>query len=579
MCYTFKEYKEEQNMMKFNEFTYKRPDYEIYKKDFLTLVEQLKAAESLAEVKDAIDRVSELSASLESMGTLASIRNSIDTRDEFYDEEDNYWNEYSPLYQELSTTYYKAVMDSPYLNELKEHYPRTYFQYMDYELKAFDSSVIELLQKENQLSSDYQKLLASAKIEFDGKTLTLSQFGPYLQSTDRAVRKAATDAQLSFFKENEEKLDAIYDEMVKVRDTIAKELGYQDFVELGYIRMKRFDYDRENVEVYRKQVLEYVVPITEKLAKRQAARIGIADMKHYDSALQFLDGNPVPQGDPDYIIENGRKMYHELSDETAEFIDFMFDKELVDLLSKEGKAGGGYCTYIPEYDSPFIFANFNGTSGDIDVLTHEAGHAFQVYESRWVKQPELAFPTYETCEIHSMSMEFFTYPWMELFFKDQTEKYKFDHLSGTIRFLPYGVLVDHFQHEVYENPEWSPAERKAAWRRLEKQYIPHRDYSEESFLDEGTFWYRQGHIFASPFYYIDYTLAQICALQFFKRAIVDKDESAWADYLAICQAGGTKSFLETVEMANLRSPFEEGSLADVIQTIDETLEAVDDANL
>ncbi|GAB2319324.1 M3 family oligoendopeptidase [Alkalibacterium sp. s-m-22] len=565
--------------MKFQDYTYERPDFDLYKKDFLHLVDNLKEAESADQVKQAIDQVSELTASLDTMSTLASIRNSINTKDEFYDQEDKYWNEYSPYYQELTTTYYKAIMASPYLDELKDSYPRTFFQNMQFELDAFDSSVIDLLQKENQLSSDYQKLLASAEIDFDGKKLTLSQFGPYLESTDRDIRKAASYAQWSFFEENESKLDNLYDELVKVRDTIAKKLGYKDFVELGYVRMKRFDYDRGMVDVYRKQVLDYVVPVTQKLAKRQAERIGIEDMKHYDASLQFLDGNPTPQGDPDYIIDNGRRMYHELSNETAEFIDFLFDKELVDLLSKEGKAGGGYCTYIPDYQSPFIFANFNGTSGDIDVLTHEAGHAFQVYQSRWIKQPEIVFPTFETCEIHSMSMEFFTYPWMELFFKEQTDKYKFNHLSGAVRFLPYGVLVDHFQHEVYENPEWSPEKRKQVWRDLEKQYLPDRDFSENDFLDKGSFWFRQGHIFGMPFYYIDYTLAQICALQFWKRAIVDQDEKAWEDYLAICKAGGTQSFLETVSTANLRSPFEEGSLEGVIQTIDQALEEVDDKAL
>lgn len=565
--------------MKFSDYTYERPEFDRYKKDFLHLVENLKDAESLAEVKEAIDAVSELSASLETMGTLASIRHSINTKDSFYLEEDKYWNEYGPYYQELGTLYYQAIMDSPYLEELKGEYPRTFFQNMQFELDSFDSSVIDLLQKENQLSSDYQKLLASAEIDFDGKTLTLSQFGPYLESTNRDTRKAASDAQWSFFEENESQLDQLYDDLVKVRDTIAKKLGFKDFVELGYVRMKRFDYDRDMVEVYRKQVMDYVVPVTQKLAKRQAERIGIEKMKHYDSSLQFLNGNPTPQGNPDYIIENGRKMYHELSSETADFIDFLFDKELVDLLSKEGKAGGGYCTYIPDYQSPFIFANFNGTSGDIDVLTHEAGHAFQVFESRWIKQPEIVFPTFETCEIHSMSMEFFTYPWMELFFKEETEKYKFDHLSGAVRFLPYGVLVDHFQHEVYENPEWSADKRKAVWRELEKQYLPERDFSENSFLDKGTFWFRQGHIFGMPFYYIDYTLAQVCALQFWKRAIVDEDKTAWSDYLAICKAGGTKSFLETVETAKLRSPFEEGSLEGVISTIDQALEQVDDKAL
>lgn len=566
-------------MLTFKEYTYERPDFDTFKDEATVIIEKLKNAESAKEAIEAANKMAKLQSTIDTQATLASIRHSIDTKDDFYDKEDNYWNEYGPLYQEVETSYYEAILGSTYLDELNKEIPSTFFRNAQYSLDAFDSSVIDLLQKENQLSSDYQKLIASAEIEFDGKKLNLSQFGPYLESTDREVRKTASNAQWSFFEENEEKFDEIYDHLVKVRDQIAKKLGYKDFVELGYIRMKRFDYNRKDVDVYRKQVQEYVVPVTKKLSKRQAKRIGIKEMKHYDTPLQYLDGNPTPQGDPEYIIEQGKKMYHELSEETGEFIDFLFDRELVDLLAKEGKASGGYCTFIADYDSPFIFANFNGTSGDIDVLTHEAGHAFQTYQSRWIKQPEVIFPTYESAEIHSMSMEFFTYPWMELFFKEQTEKYKFDHLSGALRFLPYGVLVDHFQHEVYENPEMTPDERKAIWRKLEKQYLPERDFSENSFLDKGTFWYRQGHIFGSPFYYIDYTLAQICALQFWKRELIDKDSKAWSDYLEICRVGGTQSFLEIIKTANLKSPFEEGSLSDVVATIEEELDKVDDSTL
>lgn len=565
--------------MKFTEYTYERPDFEDYKEKANAIIETIAQAEALESVIESIQKMSELMSTLETMMNIASIRYSIDTKDTYYEEEDNFWNEHLPLFQEVDTRFYKAVTKSDFYEQLKTHFPKTFIQNMQYELDAFDASAITLLQKENQLSSDYQKLIASANVEYDGKQLNLSQFGPYLQDTDRGVRKSATDAQWSFFEKNEAKLDELYDQLVKVRDQIAKTLGFKDFVELAYVRMKRYDYNRDMVEVYRKQVLDYVVPVTTKLAQRQAERIGISDMKHYDTPLQFLDGNPIPQGDPNYIIEQGKKMYHELSEETGTFIDFMFDKELVDLLSKEGKASGGYCTYIPDYDSPFIFANFNGTSGDIDVLTHEAGHAFQVFESRWIKQPEIVFPTYESCEIHSMSMEFFTYPWMELFFKDQTEKYKFDHLSGALRFLPYGVLVDHFQHEVYEHPEMSIEERKATWRKLEKDYLPERDFSDSAFLDKGTFWYRQGHIFESPFYYIDYTLAQVCALQFWKRSLIDQDKDAWNDYMEICRVGGTQSFLEIIETAKLRSPFEEGSLSDVIKAIEVELNQVDDKAL
>lgn len=565
--------------MKFSEYPYKRPNIDEYKNNVQTVIRELNEAESGQAAQKAAKKMSKLTSEVDTESNLAFIRHTIDTKDAFYDEEDQYWNEHHPLYTEINTDYYRAVLDSPYRKELEEVLPETFFKMAEFQLRAFDPSVIDLLQKENDLSSQYQKLIAAAQIEFDGKTLNLSQFGPYLQSTDREIRKSASEAQWGYFEEHEKEFDRIYDEMIQVRTEMAQKLGFKDFVELGYIRMMRFDYDRDMVQTFRENVLKDVVPAANRLYERQAKRIGLENMHYYDLPLNFTDGNATPQGSPEYIQEMGEKMYHELSAETGEFIEFMYDHELLDLLSKEGKAGGGYCTYIPGFDSPFIFANFNGTSGDVDVLTHEAGHAFQCYESRWIEEPEVVFPTSESAEIHSMSMEFFTYPWMDLFFKEQTEKYKFTHLSSALQFLPYGVLVDHFQHEIYENPDMTPAERKATWRKLEKMYNPHKDYSDNPFLDQGTFWFRQGHIFESPFYYIDYTLAQVCAFQFWKRSQVDQDPKAWEDYLKICKIGGSKSFLEIVEAAHLVSPFKEGSLTEVIETIEEELNKVDDQNL
>ena len=279
-----------------------------------------------------------------------------------------------------------------------------------------------------------------------------------------------------------------------------------------------------------------------------------------------------------WIVNNGKKMYEELSKETGEFFNFMIDNDLMDLESKKGKAGGGYCTFIGNYKSPFIFSNFNGTSGDVDVLTHEAGHAFQAYCSRDYAVPEYNFPTYEAAEIHSMSMEFLTWPWMNLFFEEEELKYKFNHLSESLLFLPYGVTVDEFQHFVYNNPEATPAERKSAWREIEKKYLPHRDYEGNDYLERGGYWYQQGHIFGMPFYYIDYTLAQVCAFQFFKKAN-DNRENAWTDYMNLCCAGGSKSFLGLVELANLNSPFNDGCINSVIGDIENWLDSVDDTKL
>ncbi|MDF2535830.1 MAG: oligoendopeptidase, partial [Bacillales bacterium] len=283
-------------------------------------------------------------------------------------------------------------------------------------------------------------------------------------------------------------------------------------------------------------------------------------------------------GTPEWIIENGQKMYEEMSTETGEFFNFMVEHNLLDLVAKKGKQGGGYCTYLPDFKSPFIFSNFNGTSGDIDVLTHEVGHAFQCYSSRGYELPEYGWPTMEACEIHSMSMEFFAWPWMKLFFKEQADKYFFSHLADGLVFLPYGVLVDHFQHIVYEKPELTPEERRAEWSKLEKIYLPERNYDGNAYLESGGAWQRQSHIYEVPFYYIDYTLAQVCAFQFWKKMHENREE-AWADYVHLCKQGGSQSFLGLVNEAKLISPFEDGCLASVVIVLEDYLNKIDDQNL
>ena len=564
--------------MKFSEFKYTRPDFDQYKKTMDELTNQFKQASDADAQLELVAKINKVRSHVETMATLASIRHSIDTRDKFYDEEQTYWDEYSPLYEEVNSSFYGAIVHSPYRKTLEDKFSKQFFTILDYRLKSFSPEIISDLQEENKLSSDYTKLIASAKIMFDGEERTIPGMGKYLLSEDRNVREAASNAKYGFFEAHEQEIDEIYDQLVKVRTRIAKKLGFENFVELGYIRMIRSDYTPEMVKKFRQQVLDYIVPVASSLYKRQKERLGYGELRYFDEKFEFTTGNATPKGEPDWILENGVKMYHELSPQTKEFFDYMVETELLDLVNKPGKAGGGYCTYIPDYKSPFIFSNFNGTSGDIDVFTHEAGHAFQVYSSRWIEIPELNFPTYESCEIHSMSMEFFTWPWMNLFFKEDTEKYKFVHLGSAIKFIPYGITVDAFQHFVYEHPEATPAERKAAWRELEKQYLPHKDYEGCDFLERGGWWFQQAHIFNSPFYYIDYTLAQICALQFWKRMHDDR-EDAWKDYVRLCEAGGTKSFLGLVEYAHLKSPFEEGCVSSIISDIQAWLEQVEDKKL
>ena len=540
--------------MNFNDIEYERVDYEYIKKQYLKILHKIENSSDFSKVKNLIRKLNICRKTVLTMSTIASIRFSINTNDEFYKDEKKYWDEYSPLFSDLDIKFYKVLLDSPFESEIKDEFGEQFYRYIKTLVDSFSEEIIEDLQEENILMSEYTSLLASAKIEFDNKVCNLSDMSIYTSSNDEKLRKSAIKAHTRFFEENEDKFDELFDKLVKVRDKMAKKMGFDNFIELGYLLMNRTDYNEKMVDNLRKNVIKKYIPLANELYKEQANRINIDKLTYYDEQLEFLDGNAKAAGDGNYIMNQGRKMYAEMSKETNDFISFLLENNLFDVEAREGKAMGGYCTIIYDYNEPFIFGNFNGTVDDVDVLTHEAGHAFQVYMSKEEEMPELVFPTLDSCEIFSMSMEFFTYPWMDLFFAEDAEKYKKYHYDSAIKFLPYGSLVDHFQHEIYAHPEYSTEKRKEVWRNLEKIYLPHRDYADLDFLEKGGLWFRQGHIFKNPFYYIDYVLAQICALQFHDLIEVDRQD-AWQRYLKISKLGGRYSFLELVDIAGLENPF------------------------
>lgn len=563
--------------MTFKDFKYERPNIDDYVAKVNEQLANISDESTLEEEIKAFSKINELSDELSSMAQLASIRVSINTKDPFYEKEEEFFNENSPHIQAVDNLVTTKLLNSKNRLGLEEAFGKLLFDQAEVALKTFKPEIIADLQEENRLQTEYSKLTAGAEISFNGNIYNLSQMSPFTQSTNRETRKNASLAVSKFFNDNLDEFDRIYDEMVQVRTKIAHKLGYDNFVQLGYDRLGRTDYSSKEVKGYRKQIMETIVPVVNELTNRKVKRLGINNAQSYDLALSFLSGNPTPKGDRAWQVDKASKMYEKMSKETNEFFQFMLEKDLLDLDSKPGKEGGGYCTYIPKYEAPFIFANFNGTAHDVDVLTHEAGHAFQVYQSRHLL-PEYRWPTMEAAEIHSMSMEFLAWPWINEFFLEDTAKYKFEHLSGAVTFIPYGALVDHFQHEVYENPSLTGKQRRDVWRNLEKQYLPFKKYDEDQFLEDGGFWLRQGHIFGSPFYYIDYTLAQVCALEYW--ALSQEDyKNAWESYLSLCKQGGSKSFLGLVEHANLKNPFKDGTIKDVMKPITNYLSNIDDSKL
>ena len=550
--------------MKFEEMKLRVPNLKTLEGKLSKITEDLKNAKDAKDAISAVNKYFKISNDVNSDITIINIRFTLDTTKKEYIKANDKINEIQPIISDYFQKFEKEMVNSKFKKELETKFGTLLFTQIENGFKCFDEKIIPELQEENRLVSEYEALLASAKIEYKGEVLNLSQIGKYMSDKDRDTRIESAKLYYGFLSENDAKLGEIYDKLVKIRTQIAHKLGFKNYIELGYLRLGRVDYNAEMVKGYREQIKKDVVPVVYKLRKNQAKRLGYKKPLFLDYNLFFKEGNAKPCGNTDYLVKCASKMYHEMGTESGEFFDFMVENHLMDLDAKAGKQGGGYMTFIPRYKSPFIFANSNGTSSDVDTLTHEVGHAFQGYLCRNVKVPNYQMPTLEACEIDSMSMEFFAWPWMELFFKDGADKYRFAHLDGAISFLPYGAEVDEFQHFVYENPDATHEERCKKWAELEKIYRPWMNFGDFDYLNSGKMWIRQHHIFGTPFYYIDYTLAQVLALQF--KCEMDKNrEKAWKKYIKLLKMGGKYPFLTLVEKDKLRNPFIDGNVKKVIK--------------
>ena len=564
--------------IKFSEYPLVVPNAKRMSKKMDKLILDLKACSNANEAFKVINKVNAYFEELETETSVIYVLYTCNTLNEEYKKAEDIVDELSPLFGKYATDVQKILVNASYRPELEKKYGSYLFKKYDASLKTFDEKIMPDLVKENKLVSEYDVIFGGAQIEFRGETLNLSQLGKYTQDKDRETRKAAAKAMDNWMKENEERVAKLYDDLVHVRVEIAKKLGFKSYTELGYLRLGRVDYNADMVKNYRDQIAKDVVPICQKLYKQQMKNLGIRKPQYYDYNLMFASGNPLPAGNKDYLVEQAHKMYTNLGPESKEFFDFMVKYELVDLEARKGKAPGGYQTTFPAYQSPFIFSNFNGTQGDVNVLCHEGGHAFQAYLSRNIKVPEYRQPTLESCEIHSMSMEFFAWPYMDGFFGKDAEKYKYAHLADSIEFLPYGATIDEFQHWVYANPDATHEERCAQFREIEKKYSPHKKYDDTPTLAKGTWWMRQSHIFFSPFYYIDYTLAQVVAFQF---AIenMKNHEKTWKKYIKLCKCGGKYPFQELLAKNHLRNPFQDGNIRKVITPLERVLKGFDTSKM
>ena len=560
--------------MKFSEMTYTRPDIDA----LLARCKELAARAAAAPDGDALVKLyyeqSEAFAEYNTASQLANIHYTCDTRDAYWKAEQDFFDANGPAVTNASVEISRAFLANPHVDALTKAFGTTCVAGMKNAVLGMDDRTVELQQQFNALVSRYQQIYGGALVELDGKQLTIPQLGPYKEDLDPAVRRAAYEAEAGYFDAHRAELDELYGQIVQNLNQQAKVLGYKDYSELSYVRMNRIGYGAKEIKAFRDQVANDVVPLLQKVMAMRAKRTGIEHPAFTDLPVMFKDGNPKPIPGYKARMDAARTMYHELSPETAEFIDFMQDNELFDVESRPGKMSGGYMTSLPSYKAPFIFANWNNTSGDVDVLTHECGHAFEGYVAE--RDPhvpaDLECPGMESAEIHSMAMEFLTAPWHHLLFGKDTDKYALLHAEDSFVFLAYGCEVDEFQHIMYQNPDLTPDQRNAEWLKLEKKYRPWVDFDNLPFYGRGAGWQRQLHIYECPFYYIDYCLSTMAALQFFLLSLTDHKD-AWERYLRLVRRAGLASYTELLETAGLKVPFEDGSIKGIAQQMTDWLEA------
>jgi M3 family oligoendopeptidase len=540
------------------------PTIEEIKAEYQTINDALDRSTTTTETEQALQQWDRLRRRLESWSALTSLHFSQDTRNEAYKKAKQYCDELQPKLTALEIEMKRRLLSSQNRAELEDILGKHVFSLWEADITTFDPVIEADLVKESKLVNQYIELLASAAIEFAGETVNLSGIDKYTQNSDRNVRYQAEQARWQFFNEHQAELDGIYDELVKLRHQMALKLGYDNYIGLGYKRRQRIDYTEADVQSYRDEVVKEVVPLATKIIAKKAENLNLEEIYFWDESVFDLKGNPQPHGEHDWMLGQAQQMFDAMHPELGDFFRMMVEAHLLDLKTRPGKAGGGFCTSFPTYNVPYIFANFNGTKGDVEVFTHEMGHAFQYWQSRNLPLSDYLWPTLESCEIHSMSLEFLTWSQMDKFFNGDADRFRQIHLAQSILFLPYGCAVDHFQHLVYANPEATPQERNQMWQKMEARYLPWRKYGDLVYPSQGGLWQAKLHIYCYPFYYIDYTLALCCAMQFWVKAESNYQDTL-SEYIALCQRGGQAPFQALVKSANLVSPFEPGCLAQVIE--------------
>jgi oligoendopeptidase F len=468
-----------------------------------------------------------------------------------------------PRQHELAET----LLASPGVEDLPRDQYHVLIRDLDNQVKIFREENVPLQTEEEKLGQLYQKTTGAMTVEYDGREQTLQQMAKYLELQERDVRKEAWEKVSARRLEDRQKLDDLFDQMRELRVKIGRNADFDNFRDYAFRMRGRFDYGVAECEQFHRAVEEVAVPLYRALQEKRKKRMGLDMLRPWDLRPDPLGRPPLrPFETADELVAGCRKIFDRLDPELGAMFKYMADHELLDLESRKGKAPGAYSHTLEEVRQPFIFANAVGVDHDVETLLHEAGHSFHTLESRDEPLQFYRHAPIEFCEVASMSMEFLGGDHVDVFYnKEDMARSREQHLESVVWIFCWIATVDAFQHWIYTHPSHTQNERTEAWLRIRERFGGIEDWS--GYEDAQRFeWHRQLHIFEIPFYYIEYGIAELGALQIWVRAMDDK-KAALKDYRAALKLGGSKPLPELFKAAGVKFDMTRKTLAPLVRKV------------
>jgi oligoendopeptidase F len=465
----------------------------------------------------------------------------------------------------------QVYLDHPVRAQLPKDRYEVFDRNTKVHIELYRDENVPLETEEAKLGQEYQKISGSLTVNFRGEEKTLVQMGRYLEEPDRALRQESWELVSSRRLQEREKFDQIFDQLLKLREQIARNAGFKNYLGYAFRARGRFDYTPEDCVRFHATIERDVMPVLRELQAERRAQLGLATLRPWDLAVDPMNRPPLrPFEEVGKLVAGTQQIFDKLDPSLAGGFQQMQDMQLLDLANRKGKAPGGYQSTLSEARLPFIFMNAVGVQRDVETILHEAGHAFHALATRAEDFYPYRSAPIEFCEVASMSMELLGNDFLETFYvPPDVRRARRDHLEGIIEILPWVATVDAFQHWIYSHPDHTAAQRRAAWFEVMDRFGGDVDWSGFEQV-RASVWHRQLHIFLYPFYYIEYAIAQLGALQVWANSRRDKTK-ALRDYQNALALGGSRPLPELFSAAGCRFDFSEETVKPLIALVRDEL--------